>query len=142
MKRFFPLTLPVLAFALASCGDVGNVSVKLTFADPALEAATRRLEFVVRDGDPSGNGCSRLWTANTGNFAENRSQIDYPNKNPVVVAPVMLAKYPRLTLLVYAHPSKDVMNSAAIAGGCQDVMTDQSATVDIAIVMMKPPAGK
>lgn len=136
--RLLPLSL-VLAAAVSGCGDVGNVNVKLEFTEDALEAATKRLLFVTREAPANGMGCAALWSDAPSGLAENRATIDFPNKNDVVAAPVMLSRYPRLTLLVYAHASRDTSTSAPIAGGCADVTVDPTATTEILIEMEAPP---
>src|SRR2546421_716565 len=103
--------------AISGCGDLGNVNVKLTFPNDggATEAATRRLVFIVREVPKAGSGCDLLWSTAPTSLAENRTVMDYPNRNDLVAAPVKLSEYPKLTLLVYAHPSKDTTTSPRIA---------------------------
>jgi hypothetical protein len=126
--------------ALFGCGDLGNVDVSLTFSDSAMQAATRRLLFIVREVPKSGTGCEALWTMQSNGLAESRSVIDYPNRNDVVAAPVKLSQYPRLTLLVYAYPNKDTVTTSPIGAGCQLVTVSADSTMNVMIKLDPPPA--
>jgi hypothetical protein len=137
MKRLFAS----LSFGLlVACGDIGNVRVDVAFPDEETELKTRALLFVVREVPKDREGCADLWTNQPTGLAENRSVIEYPNRNDVVAAPVKLSMYPLLTLLVYAHPSRDVSASSPIAGGCKETPIDPESTQSLIIPLEAPPA--
>src|SRR5438105_4573846 len=120
MKAGFVLPILGLALsalsALSACGDLGAVDVALTFPDATTQSATRKLIFVTREAPRAGTGCDTLWTMQSNGLAEKRTAIDYPNRNDLVASDVDLTKYPKLTLLVYAYPSRDTSVSSPIAG--------------------------
>ncbi|MCK6550109.1 hypothetical protein L6R52_30015 [Myxococcota bacterium] len=128
-----------LCAVLAGCGDVGNVSVNLAFSDPALEAATRRILFVVREEPIAGGGCDAIWSDEPTGLAETRGLMDYPNKNDVLAVAVALSKYPMLSVFAYALPTRDAESSDPIAGGCEDVKVDPDGTLEATITLEPAP---
>jgi hypothetical protein len=129
----------VLASAAgASCGDLGNVNIALTFPDDTTKAATRRLELIVRETPMTGDGCAALWSNMPTGLKERSAVIDYPNRNDVLGANVNLSEYPRLTMLVYAYAGLDLSTAPRIAGGCQVVQTNTGSDQNIIIKLQKP----
>ena len=139
MRRLIAIAL----FACFGCGDIGNVQVSLSFSDAALASATRRLAFITREAPVSGDGCAALWSTASNTLAESSALVDYPNRNDIVTANVSLTRYPALTVLVYAHPSRSVdiasPQTGAIAGGCKDVRSKGEETTEIAVELSPPP---
>jgi hypothetical protein len=135
MKR-----IALLALALSGCGDIGNVRVDVQFPNEETELRTRALLFVVREVPKDRPGCQDLWRDQPMGLAEARSVIEYPNRNDVVGSPVKLSEYPSLTLFVYAHPSRDITASTAIAGGCTETPIDATATQEV-VVALEPRPG-
>ncbi len=144
-----PLLLLPLFWLFAACGDVGAVSVGLTFPDSATQAATRALTVVTREAPKTGNGCDALWTMQSNGLAERKNTILYPNRNDLVASDVDLSatnqdgsrKYPKLTILVYAYNGQDTSTAQLIAGGCQDVsIADAGSTTTVTIKLQRPPA--
>lgn len=141
MKRRYGILLASTLGVLGatSCGDIGNVRVDVEFPDQESELKTRALLFVVREVPKDRAGCDDLWSNQPSGLAENRSIIEYPNRNDTVAAPVKLSQYPALTLLVYAYPSRDVTASSPIAGGCVEAGINAEETQSVVIEMEAPP---
>jgi hypothetical protein len=148
MKRTLLLLTFLSAVLLAHCGDVGVLSVSLTFPDMATQAATRTLIVVTREEPKSGNGCDALWTMQSNGLHEERNSIPYPNRNDILASNVNLAAtnmdgsrtYSRITLLVYAYDAQDSSSGRLIAAGCQDVtVADPGSTLDVVIKLQHPP---
>src|SRR5688572_31216187 len=99
------LFLALALGASAGCGDVDKVNVSIAFPDDATESSTSTLLFIVREAPKTGSGCAALWSNETSPLLQNTSTINYPYKNDVVAAPIDLAAYPALTLLIYAYPA-------------------------------------
>jgi len=136
MKRIL-----ILALALAGCGDIPNVRTSITFPNEEIELRTRALLLIVREVPKDRPGCQDLWRDQPMGLAETRSVIEYPNRNDVVGAPVKLSEYPALSLFVYAHPSRDITASTAIAGGCTETPIDAEATQEVLIALEPRPGG-
>ncbi len=138
MKRIAALALALLGSA--ACGDIGNVRVNLEFPDEETELRTRALLFVVREVPKDRGGCEDLWRdMQPSGLGELRTVVEYPNRNDVVGAPVKLSEYPALTLLVYAHPSRDVTTSTPIAGGCTETAIDAESTQEVTVALEAKP---
>lgn len=137
-RRLMLFWLGTISMAVG-CGDLGAVEVKLMFPDDATRASTRRLVFVTRDvAKTGGDPCATLWSGPPNTLAERRVAVDYPNRSDILAAAVDLNKYPKLTILVYAHPGKDV-TQPPIAGGCQTVAVDPNNTTRIEVKLTKRP---
>jgi hypothetical protein len=99
-----PAAISALSAALlclaAGCGDVPRLDVRLHYGDPALDAATRKLMFVVRAVPMSGDPCSPLWTDRSPGLPERAWLVDYPARNDLVAAPLDVGVY---TIFVYAY---------------------------------------
>jgi hypothetical protein len=134
MKR-----IVLLALALAGCGDIGNVRIGLEFPNEETELRTRALLFIVRDVPKDRNGCTDLWRDQPMGLAERRDVIEYPNRVDILASPVKLSEYPKLDFFVYAHPSRDVTASTAIAGGCTESPIDADVTQEVMIKMEPRP---
>jgi hypothetical protein len=136
MKRILLLLL-----LLAGCGDIGNVRVTIGFPSEEAELRTRALVFVTREVPKNRGGCEDLWRDQPMGLPELRSVIEYPNRSDIVASPVKLSMYPSLTLLVYAHPSRDVTASTPIAGGCVETPIDAEMTQEVMIQLEPRPGG-
>lgn len=136
-RRYGFLLAAALGLFGAACGDIGNVRVDVAFPDDETELKTRALLFVVREVPKDRDGCEDLWSDQPSGLAENRSIIEYPNRNDTVAAPVKLSQYPELTLLVYAYPSRDVTASTPLAGGCMRTGINAEETQSV-IIQMEP----
>jgi hypothetical protein len=133
--------MALLLLAALGCGDIGNVRIDVDFPSDETELRTRALVFVVREVPKSGEGCANLWRDQPMGLAEVRSIVEYPNRTDLVAAPVKLSIYPKLTLLVYAYPSRDVTASNPIAGGCMETPIDAESTQDVVIMLEPRPVG-
>ncbi len=136
LRLFAPLML--LSGAMG-CGDIGNVQVSVGFPDNETELRTRSLLLVVREVPTDRSGCDDLWSDRPTGLAESRSLVEYPNRNPIVGAPVKLDMYQFLTLMVFAYPSTDTETSRPLAGGCIETQIDAENTSEVNITMEMAP---
>lgn len=98
-----PSCLASLLLLAAACGDVDHMELELRFADPAVEAATRQLLFVVRQPVPSGESCGALWGPIPPMLGETARLVDYPNREDILVVPLESKPY---TVFAYAYPER------------------------------------
>ena len=135
-------TLALFGFAAlfaSACGDIGMVNVNVEFPDEDTELRTRALHFIVREVPTDRDGCDDLWQNGPSNLPQSASIIEYPNRNDIVAAPVRLAMYKALTILVYAYPTTDIEASNSIAGGCTETPIDAESTSEVNVALMPPP---
>ena len=124
---------------VSGCGDIGMVNVTVDFPDEDTELLTRALRFIVREVPGNRDGCEDLWLMAPTNLPQSESVVEYPNRTDVVAAPVRLAMYKALTILVYAHKSTDVQASPAIAGGCKETPVSGDESSEVMIPLMVAP---
>lgn len=139
LVRSLRFLAPLALVGAFGCGDIGRVVLDLGFASEDLELRTRAVEVVVRETSEGVDGCDNLWSQTPTTLAEDREIIEYPNRVDVRASPVDLARYPALTLLVYAYATTDTETAQPIAGGCIESAVDDGATTELSVVLEAAP---
>ena len=131
--------LAIVALGTVGCGDIGSVLVELEFPDEETEIRTQALLYRARQVPVGRSGCEDLWGGQPAQLKQKEAIVEYPNRTDIRALGIDLAPYDELTFFVYAHPSIDVANNPAIAGGCVQAPVSAEETSSIVIQLEFAP---